>query len=79
LPIEREYRISGILFLYFEEHITEMRLTYDIKGETKQEKQQQVITSFSIASHYQSTKEVSIQLSDYEYITEFEVFLGKGI
>ena len=55
-----------------------MKITYEIKGESKQDKEQKVITSFETETSH-TTKHVSINLSDYEYIIEWEVYLGKGI
>lgn len=71
--------MRGLLFRYFEEHIIEMRITYDITGDSKADRSQETVTSFSIDAHYQSTKEASLQLGQYEYVTEWELFLGKGI
>jgi hypothetical protein len=39
----------------------------------------QTVTSFSIDSHYNSTKEAVLTLSDYEYIKEWEIYCGKCI
>ena len=47
-----------------------MRITYEIKGETKQERERKVMTSFSIETQH-NTREAAINLSDYEYIIEW--------
>ena len=47
-----------------------MKITYEIKGESKLDKEQKSVSSFCFETQHH-TKEVSISLSDYEYIIEW--------
>ena len=62
LPGDCDYRISRMVFRYFEEHIVQLQVDYVLLGEGKECKQ---VVSFTVGTHYHSVREAVLNFSDY--------------
>lgn len=74
LSLEKNYRIKSFIFTWFEEHILSLDTVYELKNGSVKE-----VSSFKIKHGYKNIREGGLELSDYEYIKEVDLYCGKAV